>query len=277
MSISPHAKAAAWTAKWLTQELKTFAKAGNWEGALSTFRQLEQATVVNRNVFHYTTVISACCRAGQLKAATQLLQEMKSNNVKPNVYTYTALINGCAKEENVDRALRIFAEMRLADVPPNVRTMTALITVCSRAGRWEKSFQVLKQCDEMLIAPNVLTYTAAMDGCRRAGVCKPAVELLEKEMRSPLKVRPNHVTYNTVLGACAAAKDMDALLRVYAQMVSDGYQPVAYTKEVLTTAFQGTDLEGEADSLPVRHKLTRAELYQPDCDPVTAMRATATD
>ncbi|KAG5465805.1 hypothetical protein CUR178_00519 [Leishmania enriettii] len=273
MASLSEARVAHFTSRWLTEELNSFARSGNWEGALQTFQQMQQSSLVRRNVFHYTTVVKACARAGQMDAAMTVFRQMKANHVKPNVYTYTTLINGCANAKKLDLALRIFAEMRLAEVPPNVKTMTALISVCSRCEQWRKGFQVLDQCEELFIAPNALTYTAAMDGCRRAGVCKPAVALLEARMTDPNKVRPNEVTYNTVLGACAAAKDHMAALRVYARMVADGYEPIEYTRALLVEVFRGTSLDGLAESLTVRVKTSKWEAYVPDSDPATAWRA----
>lgn len=274
MATLSQARVARFTSRWLTDELNNFARSGNWEGALQTFEHLQQSSLVHRNVYHYTTVLKACSRAGQMDVAMAVFRQMKSNQVKPNVYTYTTLLNGCAAAKKLDVAMRLFADMRLAEVPPNVRTMTALVTACSRCGQWEKAFQVLEQCEELLIAPNVLTYTAAMDGCRRAGVCRPAIALLESQMTDPTQVRPNEVTYNTVIGACTAAKDHEAAQRVYARMVADGYEPIAYTKELLAEVFGGTALDGLADNMPVRVKPSRWEAYVPDSDPATAMRAT---
>ncbi|CAJ1038403.1 Pentacotripeptide-repeat region of PRORP/PPR repeat/Pentatricopeptide repeat domain [Leishmania shawi] len=273
MASLSEARVARLTSRWLTDELNSFARFGNWEGALQTFEQMQQSNLVRRNVFHYTTVLTACTRAGQMDAAMTVFRQMKVNQVTPNVYTYTTLINGCANAKNLDLALRIFAEMRLVEVPPNVKTMTALISVCSRCGQWKKGFQVLDQCEELFIAPNALTYTAAMDGCRRACVCTPAVALLERRMTDPSQVRPNEVTYNTVLGACAAAKDHMAALRVYARMVADGYEPIEYTRELLTEVLRGTSLDGLALNMSVRVRASKWEVYVPDSDPATALRA----
>ncbi|KAG5490636.1 hypothetical protein JKF63_00757 [Porcisia hertigi] len=277
MASLSEARVARFTSRWLTDELNSFARTGNWEGALQTFDRMQQSSLVRRNVFHYTTVLKACTRAGQMDVAMTVFRQMKTNQVVPNVYTYTTLINGCANAKKLDLALRIFAEMRLAEVPPNVKTMTALISVCSRCGEWKKGFQVLDQCEELFIAPNAMTYTAVMDGCRRAGVCTPAVALLERRMTDPTQVRPNEVTYNTVLGACTAAKDHMAALRVYARMVADGYEPIEYTRGLLIEVLRGTSLDGLAEKMSVRVKTSKWQEYVPDSDPAIALQAAHED
>lgn len=271
MATLSQARLTGWASRWLTDELVALSKSGNWEGAIATLRQLQQANIVQSNVFHYTTVISACGHAGKWEAAMSVFDHMTKNDVKPNVYTYTALVSACAAAQKPDVALRMYAHMRLAEVPPNVRTMTALVTACARTGQWERAIKILRECEELCIAPNVFTYTAAMDGCRRAGVWNPAVELL-KEMRDPMNVRPNEITYNTVLGACAAALDYAPALKVYAAMASDGYAPSLYTKTLLMELFKNTALDGTADDLQVR-KSTWREANVPDSDPATALRS----
>lgn len=273
MATLSQARVSSWAARWLTDELNALARVGNWEGAKAAVQRVEEANLVQLNVFHYTTVISACGKAGQLDEALSVLNTMRGKNVEPNVYTYTALINACSGPQRIDVALRLYAEMRLKGVLPNVKTMTALVATCSRCGRWEKAFQVLKECEEQMVPPNVITYTAAMDGCRRAGVCQPAIDLLLSKMREPHQVRPNEVTYNTLLGACKEAKDHRAALGVYARMVADGFRPVPYTKALLAETFHGTLLDGAADDLAVMVKPGRQQIYTPDSDPATAARA----
>lgn len=275
MATLSQARIASWTSRWLTGELNNFAKCGNWTAALNALEKMQQTALTPRNVFHYTTVMKACTQAGEMEAAMGVFQQMKADRISPNVYTYTTLIHGCATTRNLNLALRLFAEMRLADVPPTVQTMTALVTTCSRCGQWQKALQVLDQCEELWIAPNVLTYTAAMDGCRRGGVCAPAIALLETKMTDPQQVRPNAVTYNTVLGACVAAKDYAAATKVYARMAADGYPPISYTRELLMEVFRGTALDGLADAILVRKKPSRWEAYMPDSDLATALRVTS--
>ncbi|EPY32260.1 hypothetical protein STCU_01923 [Strigomonas culicis] len=277
MSALQPNKIAGIASRRITEELTTLCRTGNWEVALTTLKQMEtQTSIVQQNVFHYTTVINACARAGQVQQALALFQEMKARQIRPNVFTYTAIIAACGQAGSLDTALRTFAEMRLADVPPNVKTVTALITACARSGKWEKSFHLLDQCEEMLIAPNVRTYTAAMEGCRRAGVCAPALRLLATKMNSPANVRPNAITYNTALGCCLAARQVEAAQRVFAQMVADGYEPIEYTRSMLLELFEDaglTEAAAAVQDMPVRERRGHVRGFVPDSDPVTAMRA----
>lgn len=274
MSSIPPKRLSNVTSRWLTDELKSYARMGNWEGARAAITQARQTSFTEVNVFHYSTAIAACSRANQVQPALELLKEMKQNNVSPNVYTYTSLITACGRCGEVDTALKLFAEMRLAKVAPNVQTVTALITACSRAGQWERAVRILHSSAKTLgVAPNVRTYTAAIEGCRRAGVCQPAMALLQ-EMNNPTQhVVPNEVTYHTALGCCVVPHDVEAAQRIFARMVASGYTPIPYTKQLLQETLRGTPMEDRADHLVVHSRRERTRLDRlPDVDPDTVHR-----
>lgn len=241
---------------------------GNWQSAISILGQIKQSELVQLNVFHYSTAITACSVAGQLQPALDLLKEMKGRKIAPNVYTFTSLITACAKTGNVEQALQLFAEMRLVNVPPNVKTITALITACARAGEWQRAIRILNSSARtMEIAPNVRTYTAAIEACRRAGACEPALELL-KSMNNPLYTVPNEVTYHTALGCCVKSQNVSAAQRIFARMVASGFTPLPYAKELLRDTFLGSPFEGMEEYMEVRSRKERKMFsYQPDVDP----------
>lgn len=300
MSGSPPKHLARYASRWLIEELKSNAKVGNWEAAIATLQQIRESSLVELNVFHYSSAIAACSSAGQLQPAMDLLREMKSKGVAPNVYTYTSLVTACGKNGEVDTALKLFAEMRLSNILPNVQALTALITTCAHGGAWERGIKILHSAiPTFSIPPNVRTYTAAMEGCRRAGVCTPAQRLLD-EMNDPYHVLPNEVTYHTALGCCCPPGETpppphrqnrdhkmetstasssshaeeirtEAAQRIFARMVASGYYPVPYTRTLLGNIFKGTPFEGMEENMPVlfNREKNRQE-SRPDVDPATA-------
>ncbi|CCW69906.1 unnamed protein product [Phytomonas sp. Hart1] len=251
MTTVSQARVAGLASRRLANELNILARSGKWEIAMATLQRIEPSNTVQENVYHYTIVISACGRAGKLAEAFSVFDRMKERQIQPNLCTYTALITACANKGLINDAFRVYAEMRLQKEIPNVKTITAIVTACARVGKWEKAIQVLKEAERLSIETNVITYTAAIEACRRAEVCKPAMALLAL-MHNSQNLRPNNVTYNTVLGACTAANDTNAVLQVYAKMVADGYGPVAYTRDLLIKHFKGTDTEDLVQALEIQ-------------------------
>ncbi len=50
-----------------------------------------------RNVITYSSLISACEKAGRWQLALELLDEMHRDNCKPNTVTFNALLSACAQ------------------------------------------------------------------------------------------------------------------------------------------------------------------------------------
>ena len=52
-----------------------------------------------RNVITYSSLISACEKAGRWELALELFREMHNEGCRPNVVTYNSLIAACAQGE----------------------------------------------------------------------------------------------------------------------------------------------------------------------------------
>ena len=66
------------------------------EEALRIFQDMVQRGC-ERNVITYSSLISACEKAGRWQLALELLDEMHRDNCKPNVVTFNALLAACGQ------------------------------------------------------------------------------------------------------------------------------------------------------------------------------------
>ena len=64
-----------------------------------TWRSLQVRRGCERNVITYSSLISACEKAGRWQLALELFSEMHREGCKPNVVTYNSLIAACAQGE----------------------------------------------------------------------------------------------------------------------------------------------------------------------------------
>ena len=87
--------------------------------------------------------------------------------------------------------------------------------------------------------PDVYTYNAAMKVCKRAGEWKHVLLLFDDMLephagdirRSP--VRPNIITFQVVLGACARAGQREATLGIWEKMHALGVEPDDRCKRII--------------------------------------------
>eukprot|EP00672_Neobodo_designis_P011560 CAMPEP_0174868124 /NCGR_PEP_ID=MMETSP1114-20130205/65422_1 /TAXON_ID=312471 /ORGANISM="Neobodo designis, Strain CCAP 1951/1" /LENGTH=287 /DNA_ID=CAMNT_0016103341 /DNA_START=68 /DNA_END=927 /DNA_ORIENTATION=+ len=251
MSRLPTDRIAGWSSRWLTDELTSLARSGSWDAALETFVNVSAGggnAMVSTNVYHYTTLISACARGGHWEPALATFHHMRERGVAPNVKTYTSVIHACGAASRSDLASRAYALMASSGVHPNVHATTALVTAFARSGSWDKAIAVVVDSEDDLASnPNVFTYTAAMDGCRRAKQGPMAMAVLDRMLERG--VEPNAVTLNTAIAACATTGAWADAAVAFSHMRGRGIKATEYTRANLVAAFAGSPLDGLADDV----------------------------
>ena len=73
-----------------------------------------------QNVFTYSATISACEKGGQWERALSLFRQMREEGVQPNGISYCATLAACDKGGQWEIALALLKEMREEGVQPDV-------------------------------------------------------------------------------------------------------------------------------------------------------------
>ena len=145
------------------------------------------------NEFTYSVAITACGNGGQWPKALELLDKMRSMDMKINTITYNSAISALAKaarteskqqrrfdydennasenELNTDpnalwrRVLSLIADMKHERVPLDKFTYSSAINACGAAGRWEEAVGLIREMKEEASKdnkPNKVIYTSAI-------------------------------------------------------------------------------------------------------------------
>lgn len=190
----------------------------------------------------YNTIISACAKAGQPGAALGVYERMLADGVAPTGTTYTSLISAFGKAGQAEEALRVYRDMQARGCERNVITCAGRWLVvfevwgcgweggaagsglrppqhvaAAGAASWGAGWAGLPpglpaaslplQPTAAFLAffslplPPLCSFSSLISACERAGRCDLALQLWG-EMRAE-GCRPNVVTFNALLGACA--------------------------------------------------------------------------
>lgn len=124
---------------------------------------------------------------------------------KPNAAVYVKLIVMLGKCKQPEKAHELFQAMVDEGCDANTQSFTALLSVYGRSGLFDKAFSLLEHMKNTPdCQPDVNTYSILIKSCLKA-FAFDKVQALLSDM-STQGIRPNTVTYNTLIDAYGRAK-----------------------------------------------------------------------
>ncbi|KAG2401448.1 hypothetical protein LR48_Vigan02g225700 [Vigna angularis] len=198
-------------------------------GAVGIARRIVQLTGTSSlNVIAFTSLLDGYVKIGDINPAREIFDSLKC----PDVVAWTAMIVGYAQNDLISNALALFRLMIREGPKPNSYTLAAmlsifsslasldhgkqlhavamrleeassisvgnaLITMYSRSGSIKDARKVFNQ---ICSYRDTLTWTSMILALAQHGLGNVAIELFEKMLKINLK--PDHITYVSVLSAC---------------------------------------------------------------------------
>ncbi|KAI8976267.1 Brix domain-containing protein [Pilobolus umbonatus] len=154
----------------------------------------------------FTTLLTACRKAGDLDKALEYLQEILSFGVKLNTSAYNALFNVLSSTSqgtslDVDHACLLWDKMHELSVSPDTRTCNIFLSIVSKTIHPEES-----------IGDDSVLWTSRNSNSR------PVHEILKvyKYMNSSEKdMKPDFITYAIIINSLCYAGQLRYALQVY--------------------------------------------------------------
>ncbi|WVZ56649.1 hypothetical protein U9M48_007145 [Paspalum notatum var. saurae] len=203
-------------------------RSAHMKDAMNLFSRLVGSGLVPDG-FSFSSVLSACARAGACRYGVWVHQLMTEMGVEMNHILSSALVDMYAKCGKIDVATEIFStvkkkhicvwnamisglaahglgsdvvilfhKMKTEELVPDRVTFVALLTAFSHCGMVEEARQYFKSMTtEYSIMPEVEHYGALVDTLSRAGLLDEAYNLVKS-----MDVKPDVVIWRALLSAC---------------------------------------------------------------------------
>lgn len=122
--------------------------------------------------------------------------------------------------------------MQKRNIDLSIVTYNTLLDCCARCCRMDGVPAIIEDMKKAKIKPNIITYSTMLKGHCQTGDISAAFKL-GKEMREEADLVPDEIMYNSLLDGCAQSSLVDDGLRVLREMEDAGVKPSNFTLSVL--------------------------------------------
>ncbi|XP_059625998.1 pentatricopeptide repeat-containing protein At1g06143 [Cornus florida] len=201
----PERNSASWNAM-----IDGYARNGDVESAELLFNCMP-----TRDLISWTTMINCYSQNKQYREALAVFNDMKTNGVSPDEITIASVISACAHLGALDLGKQIHLYIMQNGFDIDVYIGSALIDMYAKCGSLERSLVVFFKLWER----NLFCWNSIIEGLSVHGYADEALVMFSRMERENIK--PNKVTFISILSACTHAGLVEEGRRRFLSMARD--------------------------------------------------------
>ena len=140
----------------------TYADAGQFTNALQVGNRLREASIP-WDQYTYQHLLRAAVTAGQAELTVRLLNQMRSDGLRPLASHYLTVFLGLAQAGYYEDAERIFQRL-LKTKRCSTQAFNVMLGIYGRRGNMQAAKELLESMHEVALAPDVWSYRILLEG-----------------------------------------------------------------------------------------------------------------
>ncbi|KAK7320336.1 hypothetical protein VNO77_29730 [Canavalia gladiata] len=193
--------------------IEMYGKCGKMTYALRIFNRSQ------RDVISWNTLISSHIHVKHHEEAVNLFNKMIMEGQKPNTATFVSVLSACSHLASLEEGERVHRYINENSYKLNLPLGTALVDMYAKCGQLEKSRMLFDSMTEK----DVICWNAMISGYGMNGYAESAVEIFRHMEEA--NVKPNEITFLSLLSACAHAGLVEEGKYVFTKMKNYSVKP----------------------------------------------------
>ncbi|GLT36224.1 hypothetical protein SLA2020_106180 [Shorea laevis] len=163
----------------------------------------------------WNAILSGCTHNGLAREAIEIFKQMLMDAVKPDHASLNSLLPAYAILADLQQAVNIHCYLTRSGFLSSTEVVTGLIDLYSKCGSLEYAYKIFSRIPEN--NKDIILWSVIIAGYGMHGHGKTAVLLFRQMVKSGIK--PNEVTFTSVLHACSHAGLVDDGLNLFKFMI----------------------------------------------------------
>ncbi|CAN6381251.1 unnamed protein product [Urochloa humidicola] len=200
-----------------------YLRKGETEEAMRLFDEMEEVSIITWNamISGYSQIMETAKDDLHARSrgfqALKIFRNLKRSSMKPDLFTFSSILSVCSAMMALEQGEQIHAQTIKTGFLSDVVVNSALVNMYNKCGCIEDA---TKAFDEMSTR-TLVTWTSMISGYSQHGRPQEAIQLFE-DMRFA-GVKPNEITFVSVLSACSYAGFVEEAER-YFNMMKEEYK-----------------------------------------------------
>ncbi|KAB1213764.1 hypothetical protein CJ030_MR5G021896 [Morella rubra] len=216
--------------------LSGYGKAGKFDQMEKVLSGMLESGTCKPDVWTMNTILSVFGNKGQIDLMERWYEKFRNFGIEPETRTFNILIGAFGKKRMYDKMSSVMEYMRKLQFPWTTSTYNNVIEAFADVGDAKNMGYTFDQMRAEGMKADTKTFCCLINGYANAGLFYKVISTVE--LAGKFEIPENTSFYNAVISACAKAKDLIEMERVFKRMKDNQCQPDSTTYSIMVEAYR---------------------------------------